>query len=135
MIPNKFVEKIQTFLHVFTQLSDWQSNMLLHIPSVLILFLSLLRGSQLMSSKGGQRDWWGTLSQEISCFLGTFHIWFVWDVLTYEPTKKYRKAVRWCASLNRSLSWLIRFIWIGLLDFWVDWIDLVYLIDWLNGWI
>ena len=49
--------------------------------------------------------------------------------------KKYRKAVRWCASLNRSLYWLIRFIWIGLLDFWVDWIDLVYLIDWLNGWI
>ena len=49
--------------------------------------------------------------------------------------QKYRKAVRWCASLNRSLYWLIRFIWIGLLDFWVDWIDLVYLIDWLNGWI
>ena len=50
-------------------------------------------------------------------------------------TKKYRKAVRWCASLNRSLYWLIRFIWIGLWDFWVDWIDLIYLIDWLNGWI
>ena len=30
---------------------------------------------------------------------------------------------------------VIRIIWIGLLDFWVDWIDLVYSIDWLNGWI
>ena len=49
--------------------------------------------------------------------------------------KKYRKAVRWCASLNCNLYWLIRFIWIGSLDFWVDWIDLICLIDCLNGWI
>ena len=44
------------------------------------------------------------------------------------PSKKYRKAVRWCASLNRSLYWWIRLIWIGLLDLWVDWIG-------LNEWI
>ena len=43
------------------------------------------------------------------------------------------KSARWCAILNHSLYWLIRFIWFGLLDFWVDWIGLVYLIDWLNG--
>ena len=28
--------------------------------------------------------------------------------------EKYRKAVRWCASLIRSLYWLTRLIWIGL---------------------
>ena len=54
---------------------------------------------------------------------------------TTKQQKKYRKAVRWCASLIRSLFWLIRLIWIGLLDFWVDWTDLVYLIGWLNEWI
>ena len=47
-------------------------------------------------------------------------------------SKKYRKAVRWCASLIRSLYWLIRLIWIGFLDLWVDWTDLVWLIGWLN---
>ena len=45
-------------------------------------------------------------------------------------TKKYRKAVRWCARLNRSLNWLIRLI--CFLNFWIEWIELMYLIDWLN---
>ena len=49
--------------------------------------------------------------------------------------EKYRKAVRWCASLIRSLYWLIRLIWIGFLDLWVDWTDLVNLIGLLNEWI
>ena len=52
--------------------------------------------------------------------------------LTQKSTKKYRKAVRWCASLIRSLYWLIRLIWIGFLDLWVDLTDLVYLIEWMN---
>ena len=52
-----------------------------------------------------------------------------------DQKKKYRKAVRWCASLNRSLNWLIRFIWIGLSEFWVDRIDHNYFIDWLTEWI
>ena len=55
--------------------------------------------------------------------------------LLWFPEKKYRKAVRWCASLIRSHYGLIALIWIGLLDLWVDWTDLVYLIGWLNEWI
>ena len=51
----------------------------------------------------------------------------------WSVNKKYRKAVRWCASLIRSLYWLIRLIWIGFLDLWVDLTDLVYLIGWLNN--
>ena len=49
--------------------------------------------------------------------------------------KKYRKTVRWCASLSCSLYWLIWLIWIGFLDLWVDWTDIVHLIGWLNEWI
>ena len=45
------------------------------------------------------------------------------------------KSLEWCARLIRSLYWLIRLIWIGFLDFWVDWTDLVHLIGWLNEWI
>ena len=37
--------------------------------------------------------------------------------------KQDRNSVRWCASLNRSLYWLIRWTWIILLEFWVDRID------------
>ena len=46
--------------------------------------------------------------------------------------KKYRNAVRWCASLIRSLYWLIWLIWIGFLDLWVDLTDLVYLINFIK---
>ena len=44
------------------------------------------------------------------------------------------KSLEWCASLIRSLYWLIRLIWIGFLDLWIDWTDLVYLIGWLKDW-
>ena len=30
------------------------------------------------------------------------------------------KSLEWCARLTRSLYWLIRLIWIGFLEFWVD---------------
>ena len=45
------------------------------------------------------------------------------------------KSLEWCARLIRSLYWFSRLIWIGFLDFWVDWTDLVHLIGWLNEWI
>ena len=58
---------------------------------------------------------------------------FIGNILIWNAFKTRPKSLEWCARLIRSLYWLIRLIWIGFLDLWVDLTDLVYLIGWLNN--
>ena len=51
-----------------------------------------------------------------TCTAVLFKPWIIYDTHMGNHFKKYRKAVRWCARLIRSLYWLIRLISIGFLD-------------------
>ena len=65
-------------------------------------------------------------------FFGGFCAFF--KIFHVSLKKKSRKAVRWCASLNRSLYWLIRLIWIVFFIF-LTLLDWPCLFDWLNEFI